>query len=94
VTARGATRHEHHRRVGAVLAAVLPHPGDHLLDVDQVIRKPRGRAQAVVGADAHPALARETVDEGAGLVVLPAAAERSPMQVDQGGPPDGWERWR
>ena len=83
VTAGGAARHEDHRRVGAVLVAVLAHPGDHLLDVDQVIGERRGRAQAVVRADAHPALAREAVDEGTRLAVLPAAAKRSAVQVDQ-----------
>ena len=78
VAAGGAARHEDHRRVGAVVLAVLAHPGDHLLDVDQVIGKRRGRTQAVVRADAHPTLAREAVDEGTRLAVLPAADETLP----------------
>jgi hypothetical protein len=61
LAAGGAARHKHHRRVGAVVAGKLPRPGDHLLDINQVIRECHGRAQPVVRADAHPTLAGEPV---------------------------------
>ena len=62
---------------------MFAHPGDHLLDVDYMIGELRGRAQAVVRADAYPALAREPIQEGTCLAALPAAAERSAVQVDE-----------
>jgi hypothetical protein len=37
-------------RIGAVLVAVFAYPGDHFLEIDQVIRVLRGRPQAVVRA--------------------------------------------
>ena len=89
MTTCGAARRDHHVRVRAVFPSVLPRPGDHLLGVDQVVREPGGRAQAVVGADAHPALARQAVEQGTSLAVLPPAAECSAVEVDEHGPTRG-----
>ena len=83
VTARRAAGEEHDVRVGAVPGAVFAHPGDDLLDVDQVVGERRGRVQPIVGADAHPTLTGEPVDERPRLAVLAAAAERAAMQVDE-----------
>lgn len=64
---------------------MFPHPGEHLLDVDQVIGEVCGRAQSVVRADAQPPLTREPVDKRKRLAVLLAADQRSPVQVHQHG---------
>ena len=50
-----------------------------------MLRKPHGRTQAVVRADAHPTLAREPVKERTRLARLPAAPEPSSVQVHQRG---------
>src|SRR5262245_10346580 len=84
MTARGASRDEDGGRVGAVLVAVLAYPGDDLLHVDERSGEPRRRKQAVVRADAHPALARKPVEQGTCPESLAAEAERSPMEVNQG----------
>ena len=81
MTARGASRDDDDGRVGTVLAAVFAHPGDRLLHVDQRIGEPRRRKQAVVRADAHPALAGEPVEQGTCSESLAAEAEGSSVQV-------------
>jgi len=57
-----APRDEHVGRVGAMFVRVLTCPADYLLDVDQVVGERRGRAQAVIGADADPAATRKPVE--------------------------------
>jgi hypothetical protein len=69
-------------RVDAVLVGVLAHPGDHLLHVDHRVGELR-RKQAVVGADAHPAVAGEPVEQVAGSESLAAEAEGSEVEVDE-----------
>ena len=83
MTARGASREEHGGRVGTVLAAVLAHPADHLLHVDQRIGELRCRTQAVVRADAQPAVAGEPVEQVASSETLAAETEASWVEVDQ-----------
>jgi hypothetical protein len=63
--------------------AVGAHPGDHLLEVDQVVGVLGGRPQAVVRADTEPALAGEPVEQGEGLAVLAAPVVATAVQVDQ-----------
>jgi hypothetical protein len=74
-----------HLVVRAVPASVpvLPHPGDHFLDVDQVVEEPRFGAEAVVGADRHPALARQTEQERPAPDALAAAVVTPAMEVDE-----------
>ena len=74
------TRDNDGRRVGTVGRGMLTHPGDDPLRVNKwcgVGREP------VIGADAHPALAGQTVDECAGLTVLAAAPVAAAVEVDQ-----------
>src|SRR5262245_45900449 len=80
---RGGTRHEDRPWVRAILDAVLAHPRQHSLQVDERVGEPRTWKQPIVGADAHPSLAREAIDEREGLAVLPATSKRSAMQMDE-----------
>jgi hypothetical protein len=62
---------------------MLAYPGDHLLDVDQLIGEFRCGKQAVVRADAHPSVAREPIEQVTCSEVLAAEAEASRVEVDE-----------
>jgi hypothetical protein len=83
--ARGCSGKEDPVRVCAVLGTVRTDPGDHLLDVNKVVRPLRAGAQPVVRADADPAAAGQPVDERQALAVLPAHGEPSAVEVNQDG---------
>jgi hypothetical protein len=72
---------------------MFSHPGNDLLEVDQMIRKGRGWPQPVVGAEAHPTLARETVEQRTGLPAFPPAEETAPVQIHQRRPSRRLETW-
>ena len=80
MTTQGASGKEDGGRVGAILSAVLAHPGDHLLHVDQRIGKSAVGGTAVVCADAYPVLAGEPMEQVARSETL-AAEER--VEVDE-----------
>src|SRR5262249_32783242 len=59
------------------------YPGDHLLRVDQRGGEAGCREEAAVRADAHPALAGESVEQGACAESFAAEAEGSSMEGDE-----------
>lgn len=80
MTTQRASGNEDGGRVGAILGAVLAHPGDHLLHVDERIGKLVIGGTAVVRADAYPALAGEPVEQVARSETL---ATEDRVEVDE-----------
>lgn len=62
---------------------MLADPGDDLLGVDLVAGESGLGPQPVVGADAHPPLAGEPVEQGPCLAVLRSAGVAAAVEVDQ-----------
>jgi hypothetical protein len=58
-----------------------------------MIRKRRGWPQPVIGAQAHPTLAGETVEQRTGLPALPPAEETTTVQIHQRRPSRRLETW-
>ena len=69
-------------RVGAVLGAVLAHPGDRPLDVDQVVGEGRARAEPVVDVEADPAVVGEVVEQRDALLVAGAGDPAAAVDLD------------
>lgn len=94
VGAGRAARHEHPRRICAVPGAVLADPGDDLLGVDLLAGEGGLGPQPVVGADAHPSLSGEPVQQGTPLAALRAAGVVAAVEVDQDRASSGASRRR
>lgn len=66
-----------------MVGGVRADPGDDPFGVDEVAGKRRGATEAVVRADAHPAVSREPEEEGPRVAALVARPEVPAVEMDQ-----------
>src|SRR5262245_21483034 len=86
--AAGRTAGNHEKiGVGAVLRPMSENPFDGVLEVDEMLGERGVRAEAIIGAAAHPAARGEMLHERQALLVLAADHPRASVNLQQGRAP-------